>query len=55
MTAALCRLIADSDFRLSLGANARATAEKNFSWESYLARLERVFQAVIDRQPVKDI
>lgn len=55
MTAALCRLIADSDFRLSLGANARATAEKNFSWESYLARLERVFHAVIDRQPVKDI
>ncbi len=55
MSAALNRLLSDSDFRSKLGANARATAEKNFSWESYLARLEHIFHAVIERQPVKDI
>ncbi|HMR98090.1 MAG TPA: glycosyltransferase family 4 protein [Anaerolineales bacterium] len=55
MTVSFERLLSDSDFRSKLGANARATAEKNFSWESYLARIERIFQAVIDRKPVKDI
>ena len=55
MAIALNRLIADNQLRSDLGANARTTAEKDFSWESYLARLERLFQAVIDHQPVKDL
>ena len=55
MSTALIKLIQDSNLRSNLGMKAREDAVQKFSWESYLARLERVFDAVIARQPVDTI
>lgn len=50
---ALIKLIQDSTLRSKLGMQAREDAVQKFSWESYLSRLERIFEAVIARQPVR--
>ena len=47
MAGALARLIQDAALRERLGSQARRSALDHFSWESYLARLERIFGAVI--------
>jgi glycosyltransferase involved in cell wall biosynthesis len=52
MTAALKRLIGDPDLRAQLGTHAREYAVQKHSWEHYLGRLERLFAAVISREPV---
>jgi glycosyltransferase involved in cell wall biosynthesis len=52
MAAALERLLGDSALRSQLGQQAREDAVRKHSWERYLSRLERVFLAVIDGQPV---
>jgi glycosyltransferase involved in cell wall biosynthesis len=55
MAGALVRLIQDADLRERLGSQARQSALDHFSWESYLARLERIFDAVITHRPVDDL
>jgi glycosyltransferase involved in cell wall biosynthesis len=55
MAVAFERLIADPELRLRLGAQARADAVNKHSWERYVSRLERIFAAVIVRQPVNQI
>jgi glycosyltransferase involved in cell wall biosynthesis len=52
MADALIKMVNESDLRSKLGSKAREDAVQKFSWESYLARLERVFDAVIAHQPV---
>jgi glycosyltransferase involved in cell wall biosynthesis len=51
MSEALIKLIHDSTLRESLGRQAREDAVQKYSWKSYFARLEQVFEAVIARQP----
>ncbi|MBK9925979.1 MAG: glycosyltransferase family 4 protein [Anaerolineales bacterium] len=55
MSSALIKLIQDPNLRLKLGTQAREDAVQKFSWESYLTRLERIFNAIIARQPVDTI
>ena len=55
LTAALERLLGDTDLRLNLGRQAREDAVQKYSWDYYLARLEQVFNAVIAGQPVSGI
>jgi glycosyltransferase involved in cell wall biosynthesis len=55
MSNALIKLIHDPALCSQLGAQARQDAVDKFSWESYLARLERIFEAVIARQPVDSL
>ncbi len=55
MAAALQRLIADPGLRAGLARQAREDAVRQHSWEHYLARLERLFRAVIAGQPVDQI
>lgn len=55
LTTALQRLIGDPDLRSRLGQQAREDAVRKHSWEHYLSRLERLFQAVINGQPVNQI
>jgi glycosyltransferase involved in cell wall biosynthesis len=45
-------LLGDAALRSQLGQQAREDAVRKHSWERYLSRLERVFLAVIDGQPV---
>jgi starch synthase len=52
MAAALQRLVDDPALRTQLGRQAREDAARKHSWEHYLSRLERVFLAVINGQPV---
>jgi len=52
MSDALKTLIQDSNLRSRLGMQARKDAVNKFSWESYLSRLERIFEVVIARRPV---
>ena len=52
LAATLQRLIGDPALRARLGRQARDDAVRKHSWEHYLSRLERVFAAVIDGQPV---
>ena len=52
LAGALVDLIGDAHRRSQLGGQAREDAERMYSWENYLSRLERVFSAVISRQPV---
>jgi glycosyltransferase involved in cell wall biosynthesis len=52
MTAALLRLVGDPALRSQLGQQARQDAVQKHSWEHYVSRLERVFLAVINGQPV---
>ncbi|MFN8385339.1 MAG: glycosyltransferase family 4 protein [Anaerolineales bacterium] len=44
LASAINRLVKDTDLRNTLGAQARADAVKNYSWEQYLSRLEYVLQ-----------
>ncbi len=53
MASALRQLVADAALRGRLGRQARADAERHYSWEQYLSRLERLFSAVTDRHPRK--
>ncbi len=46
----LSRLIADRDLRSRLGIQARKDAVEKYSWESYVAGLERLYFQVIDEQ-----
>lgn len=55
MSEALIKLMQDSTLLSNLGIQAREDAVRNFSWESYLSRLERIFDGVIARQPVDSI
>jgi glycosyltransferase involved in cell wall biosynthesis len=55
MATALIKLIQDPSLCERLGAQARQDAVDKFSWESYLARLERIFDAVITHRPVDDL
>jgi glycosyltransferase involved in cell wall biosynthesis len=47
MAAAIKRLIEDSSMRSELGQHAREDAVSKYSWENYISRLERLFNAVI--------
>jgi glycosyltransferase involved in cell wall biosynthesis len=49
---ALNRLIDDPDLRSRLGQQARLDAIQKYSWELYISRLERVYEAVINGQPI---
>jgi glycosyltransferase involved in cell wall biosynthesis len=55
MKAALGRLLEDPVLRSQLGWHAREDAVQNYSWERYVARLERVYDAVITGKPVSNI
>jgi glycosyltransferase involved in cell wall biosynthesis len=55
MTDALHNLILDSDLRRLLGRTAREDAMKKHSWEQYISRLEDVFSAVIEGQPLDSV
>ncbi|GIK40305.1 MAG: hypothetical protein BroJett011_41380 [Chloroflexota bacterium] len=55
LAGALQRLIADTDLRTGLAQQAREDAVRKHSWEHYLLRLERLFNAVIEGQPVDQI
>lgn len=52
MTAALQRLIGDAALRTQLGQQARQDAVREYSWEQYVSRLERLYAAVIACQPI---
>jgi glycosyltransferase involved in cell wall biosynthesis len=52
MADALIKMVNEPNLRSKLGSKAREDAIQKFSWESYLSRLERIFAAVIARQPV---
>jgi glycosyltransferase involved in cell wall biosynthesis len=52
MAAALKVLIGDPCLRSRLGQQAREDAVRKYSWEHYLSRLECVYEAVINRQPI---
>jgi glycosyltransferase involved in cell wall biosynthesis len=52
---ALKKLIGDAGLNSKLSAQAREDAERKYSWESYLSRLERVFDAVIAGKPVNSL
>lgn len=45
-------LIADPGLRSRLGQQAREDAIRKYSWEHYLSRLERVYEAVIEQKPI---
>ena len=55
MSDAIMKLLQDPKLRSRLGSQAREDAVRKFSWESYLSRLERIFDAVIKHQPVDAI
>jgi glycosyltransferase involved in cell wall biosynthesis len=52
MTAGLARLLGDPALRSRLGQQARKDAVRKHSWETYISRLECLFDAVISAQPV---
>jgi glycosyltransferase involved in cell wall biosynthesis len=52
MSDVLIKLFQDPDLCSRLGMQAREDAEKNYSWDAYLNRLEKIFEAVIAHQPV---
>lgn len=49
------RLIANPGLRAKLGEQARQDAVTKYSWDHYLARLERVYEAVMDDGPIHEI
>jgi len=55
MTDAMKCLIEDAALRSRLGQQARQDSVKNYSWDHYVSRLERLFTAVIAGQPVCQI
>jgi glycosyltransferase involved in cell wall biosynthesis len=50
MAAALTRLISDSALRAKLGQAAREDAQRKYSWERYVSRLEALYAEVSARQ-----
>ena len=55
MAEALIKTLTDPELRSKLGSKAREDAVQKYSWESYLSRMERIFAAVIARQPVDSL
>jgi glycosyltransferase involved in cell wall biosynthesis len=55
LAAACVHLIDKPDLRFKLGREARKDAVDQYSWEQYMTRLERVYEAVIDHQPIYSI
>lgn len=55
MSEALIKTLTDPNLRSKLGARAREDAVQKYSWETYLSRIERIFAAVIARQPVDSL
>jgi glycosyltransferase involved in cell wall biosynthesis len=51
MATAMQRLINDPGVRTQLSQNAREDAVRKHSWEQYISRLERVFEAVVEGRP----
>jgi glycosyltransferase involved in cell wall biosynthesis len=47
----LLALIENEDLRLSLGRNARRTIENGWTWETQVARLEKVLRRACENQP----
>lgn len=47
LAAALVKLIGDRELRLRLGRQARRDAERKFSWEAYVCRLERLYHSLM--------
>jgi glycosyltransferase involved in cell wall biosynthesis len=55
LAAAINRLIKDPVLRSRLGKQARDDAIRNYSWDTYISRLERVYDAVIRKEPFHSI
>lgn len=55
MAEALIKTLHDPNLRSKLGSKAREDAVQKYSWETYLSRIERIFAAVIARQPVNSL
>ncbi|MFO7682201.1 MAG: glycosyltransferase family 4 protein [Chloroflexota bacterium] len=51
----LLRLLHDPDLRQTIGQNARALAERDYSKESYLNKLERAYLSIKHRKHISDI
>jgi glycosyltransferase involved in cell wall biosynthesis len=52
---ALLRLLGDSELRQTLGRSARTFAEKEFSIESYIRKLDHAYLSIKYRQPIRDL
>lgn len=52
LASALIALLSNSALRDALGKQARRDAESKYSWDNYIARLERLMRSVIARQPL---
>jgi len=50
---AMKRLIGDSQFRQTLGQQARKDAMQRFSWDTYISRLESIYASVIEEHSHK--
>lgn len=55
LASALDTLLSDKNLRDALGEQARRDAESKYSWDNYIARLERLMFSVIARQPFDSI
>jgi glycosyltransferase involved in cell wall biosynthesis len=55
LAAACAHLISNPDLRFRLGQEARKDAVGKYSWDQYITRLERVYDAVINRRPIYSI
>jgi glycosyltransferase involved in cell wall biosynthesis len=55
LASAINRLITDPILRLRLGQQARQDAVEKYSWDRYISRLERVYAAILSRQPMNNI
>jgi glycosyltransferase involved in cell wall biosynthesis len=51
----LLQLIADPELRHAIGQNARAFVEREYSWESYLEKLEHAYLSIKHQKPISDI
>jgi glycosyltransferase involved in cell wall biosynthesis len=51
----LLRLLDDEQLRATIGQNARTHAEREFSRESYLNKLERAYLAIKQRRSISDV
>lgn len=52
LATAMKELISNPDLRSRLSKQARKDAEAEYSWDKYFSRLERVYDALINRQPI---
>lgn len=55
LASALDTLLRDKNLRDALGKQARSDAVTKYSWDNYVARLERLMRLVITRQPFDSI